>query len=193
MGGVVRKVGFTQVNEFEVVVGAQIVGPALGVWSQLARGRMLGTPEALGIRMDTPVNVNQSKIAKIVVYLLVLVALALATSFARAGEDRPSRAAVTHSVQVKTVAGVAEYAYDSTGWRPLSAGKILQAGATIRTGTGASVVLAMEEQGSLLRVGPMRRLELAAAAPSHETSVTIVPLQARVIKAKVDATELAAQ
>src|SRR4051812_47274889 len=143
--------------------------------------------------MNTTVNVSQSKVAKVVIYLLLLVALALATSFARAGEDRPSRAAVAHAVQVKTVAGVAEYAYDSTGWRPLSAGKILHAGASIRTGNGASVVLAMEEQGSLLRVGPMRRLELAAADPTHETSVTIVPLQARVIKVKAEATELAAQ
>jgi hypothetical protein len=154
---------------------------------------LFGTAKALGFRMNTTVNVNQSRIAKGVVLLLVLVALALATSFARAGEDRQSRAAVAHAVQVKTVAGVAEYAYDSTGWRPLSAGKILQAGASIRTGSGASVVLAMEEQGSLLRVGPMRRLELAAAAPTHETSVTIVPLQARVIKVKAEATELAAQ
>ena len=140
--------------------------------------------------MNATVNVNQSKAMKTLIYLLLLAAVALATSFARAGEYR---AAVEHSVQVKSVAGVAEYAYDSTGWRPLTAGKVLHAGASIRTGNEASVVLAMEEKGSLVRVGSMRRLELAAAAPSHESSVTIVPLQARMIKAKAKATELAAQ
>jgi hypothetical protein len=150
-------------------------------------------PEANGITMNTTVNVNQSKVIKTVIYLLALVAIALATSFARAGEDRPSRAAVAHAVQVKSVAGQAEYAYDSTGWRPLTAGKILHAGASIRTGNSSSVVLAMEEQGSLVRVGPMRRLDLAAAAPAHETAVTIVPLQAKVIKAATETTEFAAQ
>jgi hypothetical protein len=75
----------------------------------------------------------------------------------------------------------------------LTAGKILHAGASIRTGNSSSVVLAMEEQGSLVRVGPMRRLDLAAAAPAHETAVTIVPLQAKVIKAATETTEFAAQ
>ena len=140
--------------------------------------------------MNATVNVNQSKAMKTLIYLLMLAAVALATSFARAGEYR---ATVEQAVHVKSVAGVAEYAYDSTGWRPLIAGKVLHAGASIRTGSEASVVLAMEEKGSLVRVGPMRRLELAAAAPSHESSVTIVPLQARIIKAKAKAPELAAQ
>jgi len=51
----------------------------------------------------------------------------------------------------------------------------------------------MEEQGSLVRVGPMRRLDLAAAALAKEGSVTIVPLQAKLLKAKETATEFAAQ
>jgi hypothetical protein len=143
--------------------------------------------------VNTTVTINQSKYAKALIYLLLVVALALATSFARAGEDRPSRATVTHSVQVKTVAGGVEYAYDSTGWRPLTAGKVLHAGASIRTGSGANVVLAMEEQGSFVRVGPMRRLDLASAAPAKEGAVTIVPLQAKILKAKETATEFAAQ
>ena len=143
--------------------------------------------------MNGTANINESKVAKSVIYLLALAMVALATSFARGGEDRPARAAVEHAIHVKQVAGVAEYAYDSTGWRPLTAGKVLHAGASIRTGSGASVVLAMEEQGSLVRVGPMRRLELAAAAPAHETSVTIVPLQARIRKASAEATTVAAK
>jgi hypothetical protein len=145
--------------------------------------------EAMDSSMNS-VSVSQSKAMKTIIYLLALVAVALATSFAR-GEDRPVRAAVERSVQVKSVSGSAEYAYDSTGWRPLTAGKILQAGASIRTGTGASVILAMEEQGSLVRVGPMRRLELAAAAPSHESTVTIVPLQARIRNVSSEGTVVA--
>lgn len=143
--------------------------------------------------MNTTVNVQENKVIKTFVYILALIAVALATSFARAGEDRVPRPTVDRAVQVKSVAGAAEYAYDSTGWRPLTAGKILHAGASVRTGNGASVVLAMEEQGSLVRVGPMRRLELAAAAPAHESTVTIVPLQARVLKNKTEAREFAAQ
>lgn len=143
--------------------------------------------------MNTTVNVHENKVIKTFVYILALIAVALATSFARAGEDRLLRPTVDHAVHVKSVAGAAEYAYDSTGWRPLTVGKILHAGASVRTGSGASVVLAMEEQGSLVRVGPMRRLELAAAAPAHESAVTIVPLQARVIKTKTEAKEFAAQ
>ena len=96
-------------------------------------------------------------------------------------------------MQVKQVTGAAEYAYDSTGWRPLTAGKILHAGASIRTANGASVLLAMEEEGSLVRVGPARRLELAAAAPAHETSVTIVPLQARINKAAANSPQFASE
>jgi energy-converting hydrogenase Eha subunit C len=75
----------------------------------------------------------------------------------------------------------------------LTAGKVLHAGASIRTGSGASVVLAMEEQGSLLRMGAMRRLDLAAAAPAKEGAVTIVPLQAKILTVKETATEFAAQ
>ena len=123
--------------------------------------------------MSTTANVNQSKLMKSLLYIFALGAAIFATSFAR-GADAP-RATVGSVVQVKQVTGLAEYAYDSTGWKPLVAGKILHAGASIRTGNSASVVLAMEEQGSLVRVGPSRRLELAAAAPAQESVVTIVP------------------
>jgi hypothetical protein len=142
--------------------------------------------------MNMTVNVNRTKIMKSLVYLAVLAAVALATSFVR-GEDHPARTTVSGAVQVKQVVGAAEYAYDSTGWRPLAAGKILRAGATIRTGDSASVVIAMEQAGSLVRVGPMRRLELAAAAPTRETPVTVVPLQARIRKAASSSPHLAAE
>lgn len=129
---------------------------------------------------------------KSIIYLVALATALLATSFAR-GEDQPVRAAVERSVQVKQASGSAEYAYDSTGWRPLTTGKILHAGANIRTGESSTVVLAMEEQGSLVRIGPMRRLELAAAAPSDETPITVVPLQARIRKAAAAGPKIAAK
>jgi hypothetical protein len=91
--------------------------------------------------MNMTANVNRGTVIKTLVYLVALGAVALATSFAR-GEDQPPRATVNRAVQVKQVTGAAEYAYDSTGWRPLTAGKILHAGASIRTGNSATVVLA---------------------------------------------------
>lgn len=141
--------------------------------------------------MNATVNVNESKLIKSLIYIFALVAAILATSFAR-GEDRPTRAAISSVVRVKQVTGAAEYAYDSTGWRPLESGKILHAGASIRTGNSATVVIAMEESGSLVRVGPMRKLELAAAAPASESPVTIVPLQAKILKAMAKTTTVAA-
>jgi hypothetical protein len=125
--------------------------------------------------MTTTVNVNQSKAIRALVYIFILTAVALATSFAR-GEDRPVRAMISGSVQVKQVNGTVEYANDSTGWHELTVGKVLHAGARIRTGERASVIMAMEVEGSLVRVGPSRKLELAAALP--EETVTIVPAQA---------------
>lgn len=102
----------------------------------------------------------------------------LSAFLSHAGADCPARAAVENAIEVRQVCGVAEYAYDSTGWRPLRAGKVLHAGASVRTAAGSTVVLDMEGSGSFVRVGPMRRLELAKAAPASETSVTVVPLQA---------------
>ena len=142
--------------------------------------------------MNATVNVNESKLMKSLIYIFALAAAVLATSFAR-GEDRAPRATVSSFVHVKQVTGAAEYAYDSTGWRPLESGKILHAGASIRTGNSATVVLAMEESGSLVRVGPSRKLELAAAAPARESPVTIVPLQAKILKATVKTTTVAAK
>jgi hypothetical protein len=153
---------------------------------------VVGMANAHANTMNMTVNVNRGTVIKTLVYLVALGAVALATSFAR-GEDQPPRATVNRAVHVKQVTGAAEYAYDSTGWRPLTAGKILHAGASIRTGNAATVVLAMEQEGSLVRVGPARRLELAAAAPAHETAITIVPLQASINKAASTAPQLASE
>jgi hypothetical protein len=151
----------------------------------------VGMADAYPHTVATTVHLNQSRVSRSILVLIALAAVALATSFAR-GEDHPVRATVAHSVQVKQVAGSAEYAYAGTGWQPLAAGKFLQAGASIRTGYGGNVILAMEERGSLVRVGPMRRLDLAASAPADGTSVTIVPVSARVRKT-ASAKEFAAE
>jgi hypothetical protein len=103
---------------------------------------------------------------------------ALVANLSSLGADRPARAAVEHAVAVREVSGNAEYAYDSTGWKPLSVGKVLHAGASVRTSSGAKVILAMEEQGSFIRVGPSSRLELAKAAPALEREETPAPAQA---------------
>lgn len=115
---------------------------------------------------------------KSVIRFLGLTAAALVATLSSSGADRPARAAVEHAVEVKNVAGYAEYAYDSTGWKPLTAGKVLHAGAYVRTGSTGKVVLQMEEKGSLVRVGPLSSLELAKAAPANERGVTMRPLQA---------------
>lgn len=95
------------------------------------------------------------------------------------GDVRPARAAVEHSVSVKAVSGPAEYAYESTGWKALERGKVLHAGASVRTGPGGTIIIAMEEPGSLLKVGPSSRLDLAKPAPTSERVAAVAaPLQA---------------
>jgi hypothetical protein len=153
--------------------------------------RQVGTPDAYRKNMTLAVQANDSKLMRRIVYLLALAAVALATSFTR-GEDQPIQGTADGSVQVKKVVGAAEYAYDSAAWRPLTAGTFLHGGASIRTGNSGSVVLEMEERGSLVRVGPMRRVEFAAVTPDDDSSITVVPMRARARKA-ANATALAAQ
>src|SRR4051812_42753905 len=108
--------------------------------------------------MKTVTVSGDNNMKKNLVRFIALSAAVCSTSFlSHAGDERPARAAVEHAIQVKQVSGAAEYAYDSTGWRPLTPGKVLHAGASVRTGSDATVVLAMEEAGSLVRVGPLRR------------------------------------
>jgi hypothetical protein len=145
-----------------------------------------------GKTMTTTVNVNQSKTMRTLVYVFIFTAIALATSFAR-GEDRPARAAILGNVQVKEVSGAVEYTCDSTGWHTLSVGKILSAGASIRTGERSSVIIAMEQEGSLVRVGPMRKLELAAALPDETAAISVAPGAARVQKVAAVTAEFASK
>jgi hypothetical protein len=124
------------------------------------------------------VNMTRFKMTKSVIKYFGITAAALVATLSSSGADRPARAAVEHAIEVKQVSGYAEYAYDSTGWKPLTSGKVLHAGAFVRTGSDGKVILAMEEPGSLVRVGPLSRLELAKAAPATERGVTMRPLQA---------------
>lgn len=103
-------------------------------------------------------------------FIKVIAALAFATSaLASNAAETMARAAIQHAIEVRHVSGSAEYAYDSTGWRQLSAGKILHPGAVIRTKSGSAVLLAMEEPGSFVRVSSSARLELTKTAPTAES------------------------
>ena len=109
-----------------------------------------------------------------------------------AADVNPIRAAVENVVTVREISGVAEYAYDSTGWRPLTAGKLLHPGASLRTGESGTILLAMEEPGSFVKIGSKARLDLTKVAPARERGVTLLPpLQAT--DAKEAATIVAAK
>jgi len=127
------------------------------------------------------VNAGRFNMKTNVLRIFVITAAALVATLSSSGADRPARAAVEHAIEVKQVSGYAEYAYDSTGWKPLTQGKILHAGAFVRTGSNGKVVLAMEEPGSMVRIGPLSRLELAKASPANERGVTMRPLNASAI------------
>ena len=101
-------------------------------------------------------------------FIKAIAALALATSALAAETVTIARAAIDHAIEVRHVSGAAEYAYDSTGWRQVSAGKVLHPGAVIRTQAGGAVLLAMEEPGSFVRVSSSAKLELTKPAPTAE-------------------------
>src|SRR5689334_5221200 len=110
-------------------------------------------------RFDMKKNVTQ---------IFVVAAAALVATLTSVGAETQARAAVERSIEVKAVTGSAEYAYDSTGWKPLTAGKVLHPGAQVRTGGDAKVLIAMEEEGSLVRLGAFAKLEIAKPAPATE-------------------------
>jgi hypothetical protein len=114
-----------------------------------------------------------------VIQLFAITVAALA-ALSSSAADRPARAAVEHAIEVKHVVGTAEYAYDSTGWRPLAAGKVLHPGAFVRTGSDSKVLIAMEEEGSFVRMGPLARLEISKAAPATEQAPAPAATQASV-------------
>lgn len=124
---------------------------------------------------------KKKNVSKVLVITAVLVAC-----LSSLGADRPARAAVEHAIEVKAVSGAAEYAYDSTGWKPLTTGKVLHPGAHIRTGEDAKVLLSMEESGSLLRLGSFARLEISKSAPQVELApaLSVSALQAKATTVK---------
>ena len=71
-------------------------------------------------------------------------------------------------VIVTEVQGSSEYAYDSTGWKPLATGKILQPGASVRTSGQAVVVLKTMNAPSFIKVSPGTQLHLTLEAPAEE-------------------------
>ena len=83
------------------------------------------------------------------------------------GEARiaPLRSAVV----VTEVKGKMEYAYDSTGWKTLQKGKVLQPGATVRAGQRSAAVLKSVEAPTLIKVSSETKLHLTLEAPAEES------------------------
>ena len=83
-----------------------------------------------------------------------------------------AKAAINGEARVRLLKGQAEYAYDSANWKPLSAGKALEAGATIRTSDKSEVILSVEETGAFLRVSPNSVLALNSVAATEAAMKT---------------------
>lgn len=74
------------------------------------------------------------------------------------------------SVIVTEVTGTTEYAYDSTGWKTLKKGKVLQPGATVRAGQKSAAVLKSLHAPTFIKVSSETQLHLTLEAPADETS-----------------------
>jgi hypothetical protein len=72
------------------------------------------------------------------------------------------------SVVVTEVTGKTEYAYDSTGWKTLHKGKVLQPGATVRAGQESAAVLKSLNAPTFIKVSSGTRLHLTLEAPAEE-------------------------
>jgi hypothetical protein len=83
-------------------------------------------------------------------------------------------APISSEVVVVEIDGNPQYAYDGTAWQPLFAGKVLKAGATIRTLGGSIAVLKVGE--SFIKVSAHSRLHLMPETPPEEirTSILVV-------------------
>ncbi|MDX1953457.1 MAG: hypothetical protein SFY81_14870 [Verrucomicrobiota bacterium] len=88
-----------------------------------------------------------------------------------------TRASIDGDAVVRKVTGAVEYAYDSTGWKPLEAGKVLQPGAAIRAKGKSSALVQMEDTGSFVQVSSGTTLILSKAAPQSELSLAKVTRQ----------------
>jgi hypothetical protein len=84
-----------------------------------------------------------------------------------AEESMPRLAALKSHVVVSHLTGAPQYAYEGTGWRLITQGKVLKPGATVRASEGSSVLLRMEDS-SFIKVSSGTRLHLTSEAPPEE-------------------------
>jgi hypothetical protein len=91
---------------------------------------------------------------------------------------KTQQAVTDHLVFVQEVNGQAEYSYRGFSWQPLSPGKILKAGATLRTTPESSVTLKMGDYDNLVRVAPATSLQLVStppAQPAKKAEISLMP------------------
>jgi phosphotransferase system HPr-like phosphotransfer protein len=69
---------------------------------------------------------------------------------------------------VTETTGQPQYAYDSTGWKTLKAGKVLQPGATVRAADGSTVLLRATHAPTFIKVSSGTQVHLTMEAPSEE-------------------------
>ncbi len=81
---------------------------------------------------------------------------------------KPTVLPIRSAVMVKEVSGHVEYAYDSTGWKTLSSGKSLRAGATVRAASGSAAVLRVADTSSFYRVSALTEVRITSETPVEE-------------------------
>ena len=75
---------------------------------------------------------------------------------------------VSGHLVAKEVSGRVIYAYEGTGWKTLEAGKVLAAGATVKTDSRSAVLLKVKNEDSFVRVSSEQVLHLTAQRPPEE-------------------------
>lgn len=94
---------------------------------------------------------------------------------------KPAVLPIRSVVLVKEVQGQVEYAYDSTGWKPLVKGKELHPGATVRAASGALAILRLAETCNFFKVSPSTAVHITNETPLEEL------IGASLATAKIDA------
>lgn len=118
---------------------------------------------------------------KVSVAVIIINSLVFTWAFSDEGQPGLTRHATTTkaSIQgearVREIRGGVEYAYDSTGWKALTPGKMLKPGATIRTTSHGEAVLTVAENTAMLKVNPNTSLELTPAPPPEELATAHPP------------------
>ena len=92
------------------------------------------------------------------------------------GDASPERATasllpIRSLVLVKEVHGHVQYAYDSTGWRELTAGKALRPGATVRAASGSAAILKVGDSASFFKVSALTAVHITNETPVEESGV----------------------